>query len=67
MKEELDYSPEPKPLYAQLHDIFAGKTESRKYKKNDVLPTEAEFEEIGVNRITASLRSRSWPAKGLVK
>ena len=54
MKEELDYSPGAKPLYAQLHDILLGKLKAGEYKKNDVLPTEAEFEEIfGVSRITA--------------
>ncbi|MEI4926850.1 GntR family transcriptional regulator, partial [Klebsiella pneumoniae] len=38
------------------------------YKKNDVLPTEAEFEEIfGVSRITARRALAELAAKGLVK
>lgn len=47
---------------------FAGKTESRRIQKNDVLPTEAEFEEIfGVSRITARRALAELAAKGLVK
>ncbi|HDV0355146.1 GntR family transcriptional regulator [Klebsiella pneumoniae] len=68
MKEELDYSPGAKPLYAQLHDILLGKLKAGEYKKNDVLPTEAEFEEIfGVSRITARRALAELAAKGLVK
>ncbi|MDV3454614.1 hypothetical protein RZS00_20990 [Klebsiella pneumoniae] len=65
MKEELDYSPGAKPLYAQLHDILLGKLKAGEYKKNDVLPTEAEFEEIfGVSVSLPVVRSPSWPPKG---
>ena len=68
MKEELDYSPGAKPLYAQLHDILLEKLKTGEYKKNDVLPTEAEFEEIfGVSRITARRALAELAAKGLVK
>ena len=31
MKEELDYSPGAKPLYAQLHDILLGKLKAGEY------------------------------------
>lgn len=68
MKEELDYSRGAKPLYAQLHDILLEKLKTGEYKKNDVLPTEAEFEEIfGVSRITARRALAELAAKGLVK
>ena len=68
MKEELDYSRGAKPLYAQLHDILLEKLKAGEYKKNDVLPTEAEFEEIfGVSRITARRALAELVAKGLVK
>ncbi|MBK4714973.1 MULTISPECIES: GntR family transcriptional regulator [Tenebrionibacter/Tenebrionicola group] len=68
MKEELDYSRGAKPLYAQLYDILLGKLKTGEYKKNDVLPTEAEFEEIfGVSRITARRALAELAAKGLVK
>ena len=65
MKEELDYSPGAKPLYAQLHDILLGILKAGESKKNDVLPTEAEFEEIfGVCRITARRELAELAAKG---
>ena len=68
MKEELDYSRGAKPLYAQLHDILLEKLRTGAYKKNDVLPTEAEFEELfGVSRITARRALAELAAKGLVK
>lgn len=68
MKEELDYSRGAKPLYAQLYDILLEKLKTGEYKKNDVLPTEAEFEEIfGVSRITARRALAELAAKGLVK
>lgn len=68
MKEELDYSRGAKPLYAQLYDILLEKLKTGQYKKNDVLPTEAEFEEIfGVSRITARRALAELAAKGLVK
>lgn len=68
MKEELDYSRGAKPLYAQLHDILLEKLKTGEYKKNDVLPTEAKFEEIfGVSRITARRALAELAAKGLVK
>ncbi len=68
MKEELDYSPGAKPLYAQLHDILLGKLKAGEYKKNDVLPTEAEFEEIfGVSRITAQRALNELALEGLVE
>ncbi|MDG1640665.1 GntR family transcriptional regulator [Klebsiella huaxiensis] len=68
MKEELDYSRGAKPLYAQLYDILLEKLRTGAYKKNDVLPTEAEFEELfGVSRITARRALAELAAKGLVK
>lgn len=68
MKEELDYSRGAKPLYAQLYDILLDRLKTGEYKKNDVLPTEAEFEEIfGVSRITARRALAELAAKGLVK
>lgn len=68
MKEELNYSRGAKPLYAQLYDILLEKLKAGEYKKNDVLPTEAEFEEIfGVSRITARRALAELAAKGLVK
>lgn len=68
MKEELDYSRGAKPLYAQLYDILLEKLKTGEYKKHDVLPTEAEFEEIfGVSRITARRALAELAAKGLVK
>ncbi|WP_434637556.1 GntR family transcriptional regulator [Klebsiella sp. I138] len=68
MKEELDYSRGAKPLYAQLYDILLERLKTGTYKKNDVLPTEAEFEELfGVSRITARRALAELVAKGLVK
>jgi Transcriptional regulators len=68
MKEELDYSRGAKPLYAQLYDILLSRFRAGEYKKNDVLPTEAEFEErFGVSRITARRALAELVAKGLVK
>ncbi len=68
MKEELDYSRGAKPLYAQLYDILLSRLKAGEYKKNDVLPTEAEFEELfGVSRITARRALAELAAKGLVK
>lgn len=68
MKEELDYSRGAKPLYAQLYDILLSRLKAGEYKKNDVLPTEAEFEErFGVSRITARRALAELAAKGLVK
>lgn len=68
MKQELDYTRGAKPLYAQLYDILLNKLKSGEYKKNDVLPTEAEFEErFGVSRITARRALAELVAKGLVK
>lgn len=68
MKKELDYSRGAKPLYAQLYDILLSRLKSGEYKKNDVLPTEAEFEErFGVSRITARRALAELAAKGLVK
>jgi DNA-binding GntR family transcriptional regulator len=68
MKEELDYSRGAKPLYAQLYDILLSRFKAGEYKKNDVLPTEAEFEErFGVSRITARRALAELAAKGLVK
>ncbi|ECJ5918790.1 GntR family transcriptional regulator [Salmonella enterica subsp. salamae] len=68
MKEELDYSRGAKPLYAQLYDILLLRLKTGEYKKDDVLPTEAEFEErFGVSRITARRALAELAAKGLVK
>lgn len=68
MKEELDYSRGAKPLYSQLYDILLSRLKAGEYKKNDVLPTEAEFEELfGVSRITARRALAELAAKGLVK
>lgn len=68
MKKDLDYSRGAKPLYAQLYDILLEKLKTGEYKKNDVLPTEAEFEEIfGVSRITSRRALAELAAKGLVK
>ncbi|HEY3985858.1 GntR family transcriptional regulator [Cedecea sp.] len=68
MKEELDYSRGAKPLYAQLYDILLSRLKAGEYKKNDVLPTEAKFEELfGVSRITARRALAELAAKGLVK
>ncbi|WMY72526.1 GntR family transcriptional regulator [Buttiauxella selenatireducens] len=68
MKQELDYTRGAKPLYAQLYDILLHKLKTGEYKKNDVLPTEAEFEErFGVSRITARRALAELVAKGLVK
>ncbi|MGK9174423.1 GntR family transcriptional regulator [Yokenella regensburgei] len=68
MKEELDYSRGAKPLYAQLYDILLSRLKAGTYKKHDVLPTEAEFEELfGVSRITARRALAELAAKGLVK
>ncbi|HFZ8996555.1 TPA: GntR family transcriptional regulator [Citrobacter freundii] len=68
MKEELDYSRGAKPLYAQLYDILLSRLKAGEYKKDDVLPTEAEFEErFGVSRITARRALAELAAKGLVK
>lgn len=68
MKQELDYTRGAKPLYAQLYDILLQKLKNGEYKKNDVLPTEAEFEErFGVSRITARRALAELVAKGLVK
>lgn len=68
MKEELDYSRGAKPLYAQLYEILLSRFRAGEYKKNDVLPTEAEFEELfGVSRITARRALAELAAKGLVK
>lgn len=68
MKQELDYTRGAKPLYAQLYDILLYKLKTGEYKKNDVLPTEAEFEErFGVSRITARRALAELVAKGLVK
>ncbi len=68
MKEKLDYSRGAKPLYAQLYDILLSRLKAGEYKKNDVLPTEAEFEErFGVSRITARRALAELAAKGLVK
>ncbi|WP_414165274.1 GntR family transcriptional regulator [Superficieibacter sp. BNK-5] len=68
MKEELDYSRGAKPLYAQLYDILLSRLKAGEYKKNDILPTEAEFEErFGVSRITARRALAELVAKGLVK
>lgn len=68
MKQELDYTRGAKPLYAQLYDILLDKLKNGEYKKNDVLPTEAEFEErFGVSRITARRALAELVAKGLVK
>ncbi|HIE0189802.1 GntR family transcriptional regulator [Serratia nematodiphila] len=68
MGQELDYSRGAKPLYAQLYDILLEKLKNGEYRKNDVLPTEAEFEEMfGVSRITARRALAELVAKGLVK
>lgn len=68
MKEKLDYSRGAKPLYAQLYDILLNRLRAGQYKKNDVLPTEAEFEErFGVSRITARRALAELAAKGLIK
>ncbi|MBH1922358.1 GntR family transcriptional regulator [Serratia surfactantfaciens] len=68
MEQELDYSRGAKPLYAQLYDILLEKLKNGEYRKNDVLPTEAEFEEMfGVSRITARRALAELVAKGLVK
>jgi len=68
MKEELDFSRGAKPLYAQLYDILLTRLKNGAWKKNDVLPTEAEFEELfGVSRITARRALAELAAKGLVK
>lgn len=68
MKAKLDYSSGAKPLYAQLYDILLARLKNGEYKKNDVLPTEAEFEELfGVSRITARRALAELAAKGLVK
>lgn len=68
MKEELDFSRGAKPLYAQLYDILLARLKNGAWKKNDVLPTEAEFEELfGVSRITARRALAELAAKGLVK
>lgn len=68
MKHKLDYTPGTKPLYAQLFDILVHKLRTGEYKKHDVLPTEAEFEEhFGVSRITARRALAELVAKGLVK
>lgn len=68
MKQELDYTRGAKPLYAQLYDILLHKLKTGEYKKHDVLPTEAEFEErFGVSRITARRALAELVAKGLVK
>ncbi|CAI1955488.1 MULTISPECIES: GntR family transcriptional regulator [Serratia] len=68
MEQELDYSRGAKPLYAQLYDILLEKLKTGQYRKNDVLPTEAEFEEMfGVSRITARRALAELVAKGLVK
>ncbi|UMY58283.1 hypothetical protein MJ699_01790 [Klebsiella pneumoniae] len=63
-----DYSPGAKPLYAQLHDSFAGKTESwRIQKERCVRPTEAEFEEILASAVVTARRvPAELAAKGLV-
>ncbi|WP_312240236.1 GntR family transcriptional regulator [Pantoea sp.] len=68
MKKDLDYSRGAKPLYAQLYEILLHQLKTGEYKKNDVLPTEAEFEErFGVSRITARRALAELVAKGLVK
>lgn len=54
MKEKLDNSPFSKPLYAQVYDILVEKISNGEFKKEDILPTESEFQELfGVSRITA--------------
>ncbi|CAM3929566.1 GntR family transcriptional regulator [Rahnella bruchi] len=68
MKQELDYTRGARPLYAQLYEILLHKLRTGEYKKDDVLPTEAEFEErFGVSRITARRALAELVSKGLLK
>ena len=68
MVKKLDYSTGAKPLYAQLFDILVDKLHSGEFKKNDVLPTEAQFQAMfGVSRITARRALLELANKGYVK
>nr|WP_086937548.1 GntR family transcriptional regulator [Thaumasiovibrio occultus] len=68
MVKELDYSTGAKPLYAQLYDILVDKLHRGEYSKDDVLPTEADFQQMfGVSRITARRALSELANEGYVK
>lgn len=68
MKEKLDNSPCSKPLYAQVYDILVEKINIGEFKKEDILPTESEFQELfGISRITARKALEKLTEDGYIK
>lgn len=68
MKEKLNSSPFSKPLYAQVYDILVEKINNGEFKKEDILPTESEFQELfGISRITARKALEKLTEDGYIK
>ncbi len=65
MKEELDYSPGAKPLYAQLHDILLGKLKPENTKRTMCCPLRLSLKRSLASAVSLPVvRSPSWPPKG---